>query len=132
MDEFIFKQNSLILRKIIKEFRVTPIVKITLTHGINIIESISLPDSSYGEYIIYEGDIPKYYFTSFYENGDSKKILAPNLIAKYSDIQVYLIDILHSIGYRNAKVHNSCFQFKKEHDSYMKKFEMTEIVDLEF
>ena len=134
MDELFFKGHPLILRRIFKKLRVTPNLHFSLRHGAKIIEEVDLPSSTYGEFIIYDDNLPKFYFCAFYENGDYKRIINSTLSKDYRNIELFLIDIFHAIGYKDANLcHYSFLHFIiKEKKSYIKEFELIELVDFEF
>lgn len=59
-----------------------------------------LPDSAYGEWLVYEGRMPRFYFKAFDDSG------VPNSIAEYADknnieVERLLTELLKSKGYRN-------------------------------
>lgn len=65
------------------------------------IDLIELPDAAYGEWILYDNDVPRFYFTAFDEAGTTDAIV--DYAARHNlDISDALIRLLAQHGYTNV------------------------------
>ncbi len=116
------------LLKIRMRFRVIPSLHISI-RGVHKIEYLGLPDSSYGEWIIYQGNIPKYYFSFLNDDGVENKI--SQYIDKHNtEYESFLIKLLRSEGYKNINfIHKNSILIYYHKKSYIADIPLLQIVD---
>lgn len=102
---------------------VVPVVKVGL--GILITKAITLSDFTYGEFIIYEKNIPRFYF-SVHENNN--RILIKEAQKQNKTIQIYVADLLKQLGYSNVHYEERGIElFRLEKKGCIKSFKLLAI-----
>ncbi|MEQ9286189.1 MAG: hypothetical protein RIG77_04730 [Cyclobacteriaceae bacterium] len=116
--------------KLIKKslnLKAIPYVSLNTNGGRKI--KVELPDSAYGEWIIYQKNEPKFYFCAFKENGEVNRI-ASYAREKKMDMECFLVELLRTREYTDlATKFTGTLSIPLRQKSSMQEFELMQIVD---
>ena len=119
-----YPQFKLITKKL--NFRVVTCI---LIFGFKKKYEYHLPDSSYGEYVLYTDGKPKYYFNAFKENGEEKDI-TKHILKNKLTFDDFLLQILKNSGLENIDIfEENPFSIRLDSNSLIETIELYEIVD---
>lgn len=89
----------------------------------------SLPDSTYGEWIIFQNSLPRFYFCAFNKDGANNRIVS-YAIDNNLDIGNYLVDLLRLKGYKKLDTkNNKCLGILLEDKSSIQEFKLMQLID---
>ena len=117
----------------VPDFKLVPIkMNLFVTQYLTVLGklvSFNLSDCSYGEYLINEGNKPKFYFNIFNSDGSFKKISQYTSIQKI-DCEEFLIKLLKNKGYLNVNIPKDKFlTIRFDSKSYIENVDLLEIQD---
>ncbi len=128
MEKLFIKEPSFQFEKIYVKVRIMPALYIGI-RGVFKTKDYLLGDFSYGEFIIYQNDRAKYYFSILDQYGNENKIVQCAAKRKLP-VDIFLLNLLKNEGYKNLSLTQrwATFIYFEKH-SYMADIPLLQIVD---